>query len=57
MLGSTNKWIGWCMDSAQGIIAHAGLFLKLHLVYDQTQGSGAVFFLTLQITLFCVVAS
>jgi hypothetical protein len=25
MLGSTNKWIGWCMDSAQGIIAHAGL--------------------------------
>jgi hypothetical protein len=24
MLESTNKWIGWCMDSAQGVIAHAG---------------------------------
>jgi hypothetical protein len=29
----------------------ARFFFKSHLVYDQTQGSGAVFFLTSQITL------
>jgi hypothetical protein len=29
----------------------AGFFLESHPLYDQTQGSGAVFFLTLRITL------
>jgi hypothetical protein len=45
MLGSTNKWIGWCMDSAQGIIVHAGFFKNFTLCMTKLRVLVLCFFL------------